>query len=42
MGISSRFAGAIHILTLLEINIINTNTSESIAQSVNTNPVVIR
>ena len=42
MGISSRFAVAIHILTLLVINRTDTNTSESIAQSVNTNPVVIR
>lgn len=42
MGISSRFAVAIHILTLLEINKTHTNTSEYIAHSVNTNPVVIR
>lgn len=42
MGISSRFAVAIHILALLEINKAGVNTSDWIAQSVNTNPVVIR
>lgn len=42
MGINSRFAVAIHILALLEINRSSVNTSEWIAQSVNTNPVVIR
>lgn len=42
MTISSRFAVAIHILSLLEINKDGRNTSEFIAGSVNTNPVVIR
>lgn len=42
MSISSRFSVAIHILSLLEINKEHTNTSEFIAASVNTNPVVIR
>ncbi|TDF98095.1 Rrf2 family transcriptional regulator [Paenibacillus piri] len=42
MNISSRFAVAIHILSLLEVNKAGTNTSEFIAGSVNTNPVVIR
>ncbi|WP_199614375.1 Rrf2 family transcriptional regulator [Paenibacillus alkalitolerans] len=42
MGISSRFAVAIHILSLLEVNKTGVNTSDFIAGSVNTNPVVIR
>ncbi|MFB5676657.1 Rrf2 family transcriptional regulator [Paenibacillus terreus] len=40
--ISTRFAVAIHILSLLEYNKTGVNTSEFIASSVNTNPVVIR
>ncbi|GAA0417410.1 Rrf2 family transcriptional regulator [Virgibacillus sp. AGTR] len=42
MSISSRFAVGIHILSLLGINQEDVNTSEYIAKSVNTNPVVIR
>jgi DNA-binding IscR family transcriptional regulator len=42
MSISSRFAVAIHILSLISINRGGVNTSEYIAASVNTNPVVIR
>ncbi|GIP30099.1 transcriptional regulator [Paenibacillus sp. J23TS9] len=43
MSISSRFSVAIHILSLLAINKDKaTNTSEYLAGSVNTNPVVIR
>lgn len=42
MSISSRFAVGIHILVLLEINKAGVNTSEYIAGSVNTNPVVVR
>ncbi|KOP70956.1 Rrf2 family transcriptional regulator [Cytobacillus solani] len=42
MSISSRFSVGIHILSLLEINKDGVNTSEFIAGSVNTNPVVIR
>lgn len=42
LSISSRFAVAIHILSLLGINKDQVNTSEWIAGSVNTNPVVIR
>ncbi|MEK4511132.1 Rrf2 family transcriptional regulator [Paenibacillus anaericanus] len=42
MTISSRFAVAIHILTLLEINKEGVSTSEYLSGSVNTNPVVIR
>ncbi|MDT3425722.1 DNA-binding IscR family transcriptional regulator [Paenibacillus forsythiae] len=42
MNISTRFAVAIHILALLEINKGDKNTSEWIAGSVGTNPVVIR
>jgi DNA-binding IscR family transcriptional regulator len=42
MSISSRFAVGIHILTLLEVNKDEVNSSEFIAASVNTNPVVIR
>lgn len=42
MTISSRFAVAIHILTLLEFNKDGISTSEYLSGSVNTNPVVIR
>lgn len=42
MSNSNRFAVAIHILTLLELNKEKANTSKLIALSVNTNPVVIR
>ncbi|MCH6266314.1 Rrf2 family transcriptional regulator [Neobacillus citreus] len=42
MSISSRFSVGIHILSLLEVNKDEINTSEFIARSVNTNPVVIR
>lgn len=42
MNISSRFSVAIHILSILEVNKTGTNTSDFIASSVNTNPVVIR
>ncbi|UUZ81887.1 Rrf2 family transcriptional regulator [Paenibacillus sp. P26] len=42
MSISDRFAVALHILAVLEINRMKVNTSESIAASVNTNPVIIR
>ncbi|EFU38851.1 transcriptional regulator, BadM/Rrf2 family protein [Paenibacillus vortex V453] len=42
MNISSRFAVAIHILSVLEMNKAGISTSDYIAESVNTNPVVIR
>ena len=42
MTISSRFAVAVHILTLLETGRGNPLTSEYIAGSVNTNPAVVR
>ncbi|MDH6482788.1 DNA-binding IscR family transcriptional regulator [Paenibacillus sp. PastM-3] len=42
LSISSRFSVGIHILSLLEINKTGVNSSEAIANSVNTNPVVIR
>ncbi|WP_077304876.1 Rrf2 family transcriptional regulator [Terribacillus halophilus] len=42
MSISSRFAVGIHILLLLEVYKEEVNTSDFIASSVNTNPVVIR
>ena len=42
MKISSRFTVAIHILTLIKIEKNYTLTSNQIAESVNTNPVVIR
>lgn len=42
MSISSRFSVGIHILSLLEVNKTGINSSEFIANSVNTNPVVIR
>ncbi|WP_204695346.1 Rrf2 family transcriptional regulator [Geomicrobium sediminis] len=42
MSISSRFSVGIHILSLIELNKNTVNTSESIAESVNTNAAVIR
>ena len=42
MTISSRFAVAVHILTLLETSGGEPVTSERIAGSVNTNPAVVR
>lgn len=42
MMISSRFSVAVHILSLLAVNPTSHNTSEWIASSVNTNPVIIR
>jgi DNA-binding IscR family transcriptional regulator len=42
MNISTRFAVAIHILTLIDSNKDGVSTSEWIAGSVNTNPVVVR
>jgi len=42
MSISSRFSVGIHILSLLVVNKEVVNSSEYIARSVNTNPVVIR
>jgi DNA-binding IscR family transcriptional regulator len=42
MKISSRFAVAVHILSLLAVSPTSHNTSEWIAGSVNTNPVIIR
>lgn len=44
MRINTRFAVAIHILTLIELNNHKDipNTSENLALSVNTNPVVVR
>ncbi len=42
MGTSTRFTIALHILTLLASNRAQPLTSEYIARSVNTNPVVIR
>ncbi|EZH66518.1 Rrf2 family transcriptional regulator [Bacillaceae bacterium JMAK1] len=42
MSISSRFSVGIHILALIELNKNTVNTSESIAESVNTNAAVIR
>ncbi|MDR6997707.1 Rrf2 family transcriptional regulator [Neobacillus niacini] len=42
MSISSRFSVGIHILTLIEINKEGISSSEFLAGSVNTNPVVIR
>lgn len=42
MSISSRFSVGIHILTLIEINKDGVSTSEYIAESVNTNPALIR
>ena len=42
MKISSRFTVAIHVLSLISLNQNIVTTSEWIAESVNTNPVVIR
>ncbi|CAI8919184.1 putative HTH-type transcriptional regulator YwnA [Bacillus pseudomycoides] len=42
MKISSRFSIAVHILSILKNNSSSICTSEFIAESVNTNPVVIR
>ncbi|HBZ79401.1 MULTISPECIES: Rrf2 family transcriptional regulator [Brevibacillus] len=42
MKISSRFSIAVHILSLLSIDANSHHTSEWIAGSVNTNPVIIR
>ncbi|HWQ41886.1 MAG TPA: Rrf2 family transcriptional regulator [Desulfosporosinus sp.] len=42
MRINTRFPVAVHILALLALNQETTTTSELIAKSVNTNPVVIR
>ncbi len=42
MKISSRFSVAVHIISILELNNRPLLTSEYIAESVNTNPVVIR
>lgn len=42
MKISSRFTVAIHVLSLISLNQNIVSTSEWIAESVNTNPVVIR
>ncbi|MCM3186852.1 Rrf2 family transcriptional regulator [Priestia megaterium] len=42
MSSSTRFSVAIHILALISINSGGTNTSQYLAESVNTNPVVIR
>ena len=42
MKISARFTVAVHILSLISIDKNNLCTSEWIAGSVNTNPVVIR
>lgn len=42
MAVNSRFAVGVHILSLLEINKEGRNTSEYMAGSVNTNPVVVR
>lgn len=42
MKISSRFTVAVHILSLISLNRNTVCTSEWIAESVNTNPVVIR
>lgn len=42
MKISSRFSVAVHILSLLSIDSASHCTSEWIAGSVNTNPVIIR
>ncbi|MGW7832257.1 Rrf2 family transcriptional regulator [Staphylococcus xylosus] len=42
MKISSRFTVAVHILALIRIEKAYTLTSSQIAESVNTNPVVIR
>lgn len=42
MRINTRFTVAVHALALIELNKTDPSTSELIAQSVGTNPVVIR
>ncbi|WEG11884.1 Rrf2 family transcriptional regulator [Pullulanibacillus sp. KACC 23026] len=42
MSISSRFAVGVHILTLIEFNKEGISSSEYLAESVNTNPALIR
>ena len=42
MKISSRFSIAVHILSILKNNPSSLCTSDYMAESVNTNPVVIR
>ncbi|RTR36196.1 Rrf2 family transcriptional regulator [Robertmurraya yapensis] len=42
MSISSRFAVGVHILTLIEFNKDGVSSSEYLAESVNTNPALIR
>lgn len=42
MRINTRFPVAVHILAIIALNKESTTTSELIAKSVNTNPVVIR
>ena len=42
MSISSRFAVGIHILSLIEFNKDGVSSSEYLAESVNTNPALIR
>ncbi|MCM3174545.1 Rrf2 family transcriptional regulator [Paenibacillus sp. MER 99-2] len=42
MSVSSRFYIGIHILSLLEVNKEGNNSSEMIADSVNTHPVIVR
>ncbi|MBC1468268.1 Rrf2 family transcriptional regulator [Listeria welshimeri] len=42
MAIPTRFSVAVHILTLIDMNKERSITSDTIAASVNTNPVVIR
>ncbi|WHY65100.1 Rrf2 family transcriptional regulator [Neobacillus sp. SuZ13] len=42
MSISSRFSVGIHILALIELNKEGTSSSEFLADSVNTNPTLIR
>jgi len=42
MSISSRFSVGIHIISLIEINKDGVSSSEYLAESVNTNPAVIR
>jgi DNA-binding IscR family transcriptional regulator len=42
MSISSRFAVGIHILSLIEFNKDGISSSEFLAESVNTNPALIR
>ena len=42
MSISSRFSVGIHILSLIEFNKDGVSSSEYLAESVNTNPALIR